>query len=195
MAGTQQLLSQFDESAGHQRGLDELPFVCGDLFSVGLESNDQRDVVIDAVAAGLDASACSSWPPSGSRPKVVARRSIAWGVSAVSATDGPRSWPATGSSLQRAVTRSGAVRARYSGAEGPAAAVNGRVLPEVEGVPEPGRVRACSCTCSGIRPAPSTASPRTRPPWRASAGHCGSVSRPRNEWRVGVRFCFYPGVR
>ena len=42
------LLSQFDESARHQPGLDELPFVCGDLLSGGLESNDQRDVVIDA---------------------------------------------------------------------------------------------------------------------------------------------------
>ena len=69
IAGTQQLLSQFDESAGHQPGLDELPFACGDLFSVGLESSNQRDVVIDAsVAAGLDASTCSSWPPSRSRP-------------------------------------------------------------------------------------------------------------------------------
>ena len=53
MAGTQPLLSQFDESAGHQPDLDELPFVCGELYSVGLESNDPRDVVIDAVAAGL----------------------------------------------------------------------------------------------------------------------------------------------
>ena len=80
MAGVQQLLSQFDESAGHQPGFDELPFVCGDLFSDGLESNDQRDVVIDAsLAAGLDASTCSSWPPGGLRPNVVARRSIARG--------------------------------------------------------------------------------------------------------------------
>ena len=94
MAGVQQLLSQFDESAGHQPGLDELPFVCGDLFSGGLESNDQRDVVIDAsLAAGVGRSTCSSWPPGGSRPNVVARRSIARGVPAVSATDGPRPWP------------------------------------------------------------------------------------------------------
>jgi hypothetical protein len=34
------LLSEFYDSSGDQRSLDELPSVCGDLFSVGLDSND-----------------------------------------------------------------------------------------------------------------------------------------------------------
>src|SRR6187200_3142228 len=46
MNQAQQAVSDFYESTGDQRGLDELPVVCGERFSVGLDSNGQRDAVI-----------------------------------------------------------------------------------------------------------------------------------------------------
>jgi hypothetical protein len=61
MAAAQQTISDFYRQSGDKRGFDELPFVCGGRFSVGLDSNEQRDVVVAKLqTAGITASTCKS---------------------------------------------------------------------------------------------------------------------------------------
>jgi hypothetical protein len=60
MAEAQQTITDFYKSSGDKRSLDQLPLVCGAWFSVGLDSNEQRDAVIDHLqAAEITASKCS----------------------------------------------------------------------------------------------------------------------------------------